>query len=140
MPLELAPSLLTPPLPPDSGYAPIIEDEEYMYVFFWESPLEVSDDRPVARVARVCKTDPGIEDSRLTLKVFSTFVKAQLICSSTPSQSDTMTSKVYPFVGEQQAVLLCLGGAGFTYRYHADLSFPFSSLPPSFLLLPHWCS
>ena len=91
--------ILALPLPPDSGYASIVEDEEYMYLFFWEMPLEDEDGGPVARVARVCKTDAGTYDSRLSLNVFSSFVKVQLQCGST-SQSDTATSKVYPFVGE----------------------------------------
>lgn len=93
---------LDPTPPPDSGYASIVEEEEYMYLFFWEMPLEGDGGPvggPVARVARVCKTDAGIDDSRLELNVFRSFVKVQLQCGSM-SQSDTATSKVYPFIGE----------------------------------------
>lgn len=105
-------------------------------MFFWETPLEGSDDRPVARVARVCKTDPGIRDERLTVNVFSSFVKVQLNCSSAPPpQSDTTTTKVYPFIGKQKATMLCTEQAGSHYRYHTDLSFPTSLLSP--LLFPY---
>ena len=141
-------SFLTLPILPDSGYASIIEDEDYVYVFYWEKPLEGSDDRPVARVARVCKTDPGINDPRLTIKVFSSFVKAQLICNSTLSASDTSTTKVYPFISERPTDVLCIGetklsctGTILTYLPSPLLSSLLSSpspplLPSLSLLLP----
>lgn len=121
-------------------------------MFFWETPLESSDDSPgpVARVARVCKTDPGIHDERLTVNVFSSFIKVQLICSSAPPPSDTTTTKVYPFIGKQKATMLCTEQAGSLYRYHTNLSspssllsallFPYPSPPPPSTLVQPMCS
>lgn len=124
-----------------------------MYLFFWERALE-NNDMPVARVARVCKTDAGIYDTRLKYNVFSSFVKVQLQCSSEPVQSDTATTKVYTFIGECQAGMPHIGETGLTCRHHIDLSclpfFPHFSLSPSLLSLlpfslpssppPHWYS
>ena len=112
-----------------------------MYVFFWETPLEGSDDRPVARVARVCKTDPGINDPRLTIKVFRSFVKAQLICNSTLSQSDTSTTKLYPFISERQTDVLCmretkLSCTGTVFTYLPSPLSPPSFPPPPLLFSP----